>query len=157
MPASEDGEKDAIVSFREITRETVISICRLSDTLSDAQKRMVAPNAQSIAEAYFEPYAWFRAIYANDTPIGFVMLYDDPNEPKYFLWRLMIAGPWQRCGYGKEAMSLLIAYVRTRPGARELLVSCEEGEASPEGFYERLGFRRNGEVLNGEVVLSLEI
>jgi hypothetical protein len=29
---------------------------------------------------YFEPKAWFRAIYADETPVGFVMLFDDPDE-----------------------------------------------------------------------------
>ena len=35
--------------------------------------------AFSIAEAHFSPLAWFRAVYAGDTPVGFVMLSDDPD------------------------------------------------------------------------------
>jgi hypothetical protein len=30
----------------------------------------------SIAQVHFRPEAWFRAICADDTPVGFVMLYD---------------------------------------------------------------------------------
>ena len=152
-----NSEHTSILSLREITEETVISICKLSDTLSERQKKMVASNAQSIAQAHFNNKFWFKAIYVEKTPVGFIMLYDDPDELKYFLWRLMIAGPYQGLGYGKKAVQLLVNYVRTRPGAKELLVSCEEGEGSPEGFYTKLGFRRNGELQDGEVVLSLTL
>ena len=61
---------------------------------------MVANNAVSIAQAHFEPCAWFRGIYANETPVGFIMLYDDPDEPAYFLWRLLVAEEYQGLGYG---------------------------------------------------------
>jgi diamine N-acetyltransferase len=153
MPANSDSS----VTLREITKETVVPICKLSDTLTAPQKKMVAQNAISIAQAYFEPRAWFRAIYADETPVGFIMLYDDPEEPTYFLWRLMIAGPYQGLGYGAKAIQLLLEYVRSRPGATQLLVSCGEGEGSPEGFYTKLGFQRTGEMEEGEVVLSLAV
>lgn len=145
------------VSLREITAQTVSPVCKLSDTLSAPQQKMVASNALSIAQAHFSEHAWFRAIYAGDTPVGFIMLYDNPAEPVYFLWRLMIAGPHQGRGYGAQAIALLIDYVKTRPGAKELLVSCGEGEASPEGFYQKLGFKRTGAMEDNEVVLSLPL
>jgi diamine N-acetyltransferase len=144
------------VSLREITAETVHEICRLSNTLTPP-KNMVAPNAVSIAEAYFEEHAWFRAIYAGDTPVGFIMLYDDPDEGEYFLWRLMVAGPHQGKGFGRGAIEHLVDYVRTRPGATVLETSCGQGAGSPEGFYARLGFRRNGKMIDREVGLSLEL
>jgi diamine N-acetyltransferase len=116
---------------------------------------MVAPNAISIAQAHFSEHAWFRAIYADDTPVGFLMLYDDPQEQEYFLWRLMIAGPHHGKGFGRRAIALLADYVRTRPGAIVLETSCGQGPGSPEGFYRKLGFERNGEMLGEEVGLSL--
>ena len=157
MPTSVNPGTNPIVTLREITEETVIPICRLSDTLSAPQKKMVAPNAISIARAHYNKYFWCRAIYADETPVGFMMLYDNLEEPRYFLWRLMIAGPCQGLGYGEKAVRLLVEYVRTRPGAKELLVSCEEGEGSPEGFYAKLGFKRTGEMLDDEVVMSLAL
>jgi diamine N-acetyltransferase len=148
---------NSIVTFREITNETVVPICKLSDTLSDLQKKMVAPNGQSIAQAHYDQFAWYRAIYADETPVGFIMLYDNTVEPEYFLWRLMIAGPFQGLGYGEKAVRLLIEYVKTRPGAKVLLVSCGEGEGSPEGFYVKLGFKRTGDMFDDEVVLSVPL
>jgi diamine N-acetyltransferase len=157
MSANANSGTNSSVTLREITEETVVAICKLSDTLSAQQKKMVAPNAQSIAQAHYSKYAWFRAIYADETPVGFIMLYDNPEGSEYFLWRLMIAGPYQGLGYGEKAMGLLIEYVRGRPGVKELLASCEEGEGSPEGFYAKLGFKRNGKMLGEEAVMSLRL
>jgi diamine N-acetyltransferase len=157
MPIDSKIGPNPIVRFQEITEETVVTICKLSETLSETQKKMVAPNAFSIAQAHFSKYAWFRAIYADETPVGFIMLYDNPEECKYFLWRMMIAGPYQGMGFGAKAIQLLIEYVRTRPGANELGVSCGEGEGSPEGFYAKLGFKRTGEMLGDEVVMRLPL
>jgi diamine N-acetyltransferase len=69
----------------------------------------------------------------------------------------MIAGPHQGNGYGRQAIELLLDYVRSRPGAHELLTSCGEGEASPEGFYLSLGFERDGKVYDDEVGLRLPL
>ncbi len=159
---SEPGEttepgSEAEVSLREITAETVRDICKLSDTLTPPKKYMVAPNAVSIAQAHFEEHAWFRAIYADETPVGFVMLYDDPEQQSYFLWRLMIAQHHHGKGLGRRAMELVLAYVRTRPGAVTLETSCGQGEGSPEGFYRKLGFERNGKMIGEEVGLSLTL
>ena len=113
--------KPAEVSLREITADTVVTICRLSDTLVEPQKRVVAPNAISIAQAHFSEHAWFRAIYADDEPVGFIMLYDNPDEPTYFLWRLMVAAPHQGKGYGRQAIAAPDR-VRQNPAARQRAV-----------------------------------
>jgi diamine N-acetyltransferase len=156
-PKPPSPQAGASVSLREVTGETVRSICRLSDTLLPPKRFMVAPNAVSLAQAHFEPKAWYRAVYADETPVGFLMLYDDPDEPVYFLWRLMIATAYQGMGFGRRAVELLADYVKTRPRATELLVSCGEGPGSPEGFYHRLGFRRNDKLYGDEVGLSLAL
>jgi diamine N-acetyltransferase len=58
--------------LREVSAETVRIIYQLE--VSEAQKHFIAPNSVSIAQAYFEPKAWFSAIYADETPVGFLML-----------------------------------------------------------------------------------
>lgn len=148
---------DAVVSLRDITEDTLWPILRLSETLQPPQSKMVATNAVSIAQAHFSKSAWFRGIYAGETPVGFIMLYDSPEEKTYFLWRLMVGAPYQGNGFGRRAVELLIDHVRTRPDASELLVSCGQGEGSPEGFYRTLGFERNGKMYDDEVGLSLAL
>jgi diamine N-acetyltransferase len=144
---------DAKVTLKEITKETLWSI--LSLEVSDDQKQFVAPNAVSIAEAYFSEHAWFRAIYADDTPVGFLMLYSDQDKPEYFLWQFMIDKQHQHKGYGNQAMQELIAYVKSLPNAKELLVSYVPGEGDPSPFYEKCGFVETGDWRGDEKVMKL--
>ena len=142
----------ATISLREITKENLREIFRLK--VAPEQERFVASNAISIAQAYFDrDVAWLRAIYANDTPVGFVMLHDEPGERKYYLWRFMVDHRYQKLGYGAWALNQVIDYVRQRPGGHELLTSVVPGEGSPGPFYEKLGFAYTGEMDEGERVM----
>ena len=137
----------------KITDKNVSQICDLS--VRDDQKIFVAPNSVSIAQAYFSKFAWFRAIYYNKNPIGFVMLEDQPQKPEYYLWRFMIDSGYQGKGYGRRAIELIINYVRSRPKATELLTSVLQEKGGPQGFYEKLGFELTGEYEEGEAMMRL--
>ena len=132
------------VTLRPITAATVRAVCAL--TVQPHQERFVAPNAVSLAQALFEPTAWYRAICADETLVGFVMVDDDVANQAYSLWRFMVAGEHQGRGFGRRTLELVLEYVRTRPGATELLVSYVPGEGSPRDFYSRFGFVETGEV-----------
>ena len=156
MPMSDIPTKDSIVTLREVTRENLHDVLRLKVTPD--QDQFVANNAISIAQAHFYPeIAWFRAIYADETPVGFMMLSDDASRSRYFLWRLMLDSRYQKFGFAAKAMVLLFDYVRTRPGAKEIFVSCVPGEGSPYGFYEKLGFAPTGEIEDDEVVMRRDL
>jgi diamine N-acetyltransferase len=147
---------DAAISLREITKETVRQVVQLR--VAPGQERFVASNGMSIAEAHFSPEAaWFRAIYAGDLPVGFVMLEADAVKQQYFLWRFMIDARYQGLGFGRRALDLVIAHVRTRPGATRLETSCVPGEGGPCPFYERMGFAYTGVEEDGERVMRLEL
>ena len=143
------------VELREVTRETVRAVCLLQ--VDPQQRGFVAPNAVSFAEAMFEPKAWFRAVVADDVPVGFVMLSVDEAEPRYYLWRFMIDARYQGRGYGREAIRLLADHVRTLPRATDLFVSYVPDEGGPEPFYRGLGFEPTGEIDDGEVVARLRL
>jgi diamine N-acetyltransferase len=143
------------VTLREITAASVRDICKLD--AGDGGKQ-VSPNSVSIAQAHFEPAAWFRAIYAADVPVGFIMLYDPsqspaPEEPDFFLWRLMVDKAQQGNGYGAAAVELLVEHVRTRPGAKELLVSHVKGQDDLARFYQARGFVYRGDEHEGELIM----
>jgi diamine N-acetyltransferase len=147
--------QDVEISLREVTAETVRAVCKLD--VRPAQRGYVAPNSFSIAQAYFEPRAWFRAVYANETPVGFVMLELDRERQSYFLWRFMIGAAHQGRGYGRRALDLVVEHVRTLPGARELRSSYLPGHGSPRGFYLRYGFGETEERDGREVVIRLHL
>ena len=150
-----EPERGSAVSLREITEDTLRDILRLHVT--ESQRKFVANNAVSIAQAHFSQHAWMRAVYAGKTPVGFLMLYDDSEKPEYYLWRMMIDARFQGLGFGRAAMELLVERVKARPGARELLTSAVPGEGGPQPFYEKLGFQPTGEWDDGEAVLSLDL
>ena len=118
----------------------------LALSVHNSQKHLVASNERSLAQAHFEESAWFRAVYADEEPVGFVMLHDEtlraePREQGYvFLWRMMVDGRFQGMGFGWRAMALLIDHARTRPHDGKLRTSWHHGEGSSEGFYLKLGF-----------------
>lgn len=143
------------VTLREITAETVRAICRLE--VRPEQRGYVAPNAVSIAQAHFQPRAWFRAVYAENDPVGFVMLDENPEQGVYFLWRFMIAGEHQGRGFGRAALDLVVEHVRSRPGATELLSSYVPGEHGPRDFYLAYGFEETGETEGEEIVIRLPL
>lgn len=148
--------KNSTVTLREVTKENLWDIFKLE--VAPEQSSYVATNEMSIAQAYFDrEIAWFRAIYADETPVGFLMLSDDASAQRYFIWRLMIDARYQKLGFAKRALKLLVDYVRTRPGAKEILVSYRPGDAGPQGFYEKLGFIPTGELLGDEVVMRRDL
>lgn len=154
--AAEPPGRQAAVSLREVTKENLGAVLRLQ--VAPGQDRFVASNAISIAQAHFEPdHAWFRAIYADQTPVGFLMLHDEPAKSAYYLWRFMIDHRFQGRGFGARAIDLLLDHVRGRPGADVLRLSHVPGDGSPAPFYERLGFAHTGEEDDGELVMRIAL
>ena len=151
------------VSLREITPSNREAIEALA--ITEVQAEYVTGVAQSLVEATETPDAcpWYRAVYLNDEPVGFVMISDGIKvaNPEYlgpyFLWRLLIDQRYQSRGIGRAALALVVEHVRTRTDARVLLTSVGQGAASPIGFYLRHGFRATGEVHQGELVLELDL
>jgi diamine N-acetyltransferase len=149
------------VTLREITQDTVIAVTKLS--VHPGQQSFVASNAVSLAQALFSDEAWYRAIYADEELVGFVMLSDEtlkvnpPAEPNIGLWRLMIDAKHQRKNIGREVMRLVLQYVRSRPGVRYFYTSYVPEPGGPGPFYLGLGFAPNGEVEDGEVVVLYPI
>ena len=149
------------VSLREITAETVRSVCSLS--VGDRQKSFVAPNAVSLAQALFSASAWYRAVYSSEELVGFVMLRDESllqppvNKPEVSLWRFMIDIRYQGHGIGRAALLQLIEHVRRKSCFSSLATSYVPGAGSPEKFYVGLGFRHTGEFKNGETLLELPL
>ncbi len=158
--------KTSVVSFREITKDSVRDFCRME--VGPGQDGLVAPNAVSIAQAYFHKEAWFRGIYADETPVGFAMMEDWSQvagvEPELYegkayvaLWRFMIDARHQQLGFGAQAIRLLIAHAGSRPGAANMLLSFVPKANNPEDFYKRFGFIQTGEEDKGERIMKLPL
>jgi diamine N-acetyltransferase len=148
-----------VVSLRPITdanREAVEALAVAPD-----QARFVSGVRESILEAAAEPdaRALYWAIYAEETPVGFVMIADEVGSPDYiahYLWKLLIDERHQRRGFGTATLDLIVEYFRNR-GVGTMWTSAGQGEGSPVTFYERYGFERTGNFHGNETLLRLEI
>ena len=147
------------ITLREITEDNAESVLALRST--PEQEQFVSTVAYSLTEARENPEGnpWFRAVYADERPVGFVMLSWDvePRPPDingpWFLWKLLIDHRHQRRGHGQEVVRQVVELVRDH-GGTELLTSYVPGEGGPAGFYARLGFVPTGELdPDGEVLL----
>lgn len=141
----------SVVTLREITAATVRLICALETR--EEQKHFVAANALSLAQAYFEPRAIFRAIYAGEIPVGFVMWKPADDPEVAYLWRFVVDHNHQKKGYAKQAIRQLIDLLRDA-GYRRMQTSVVLGGGGPLDFYRLIGFVETGATLaNGERVL----
>ncbi len=140
------------VEFVEITKDTVRAVCKLD---AGDGGRQVAPNAVSIAQAYFSDEAWFRAIHADGELVGFLMLWDptlvqQSEDPRFILWRFMVDARFQRRGYGRAALELAFAHVRARGGDALYLTHVKDVDEAAR-LYRALGFTYTGEEEDGEL------
>jgi diamine N-acetyltransferase len=153
--------RDSRISLREITSELYAVVSGL--TVREDQTRFVAPNAKSLEQAAADEGAWMRAIYADETAVGFVLLHEEnlraqpEQRDYYYLWRFMIDQRYQGLGLGARAMQLVVEHVGAQPGARELFLHHIPAEGSAEGFYKRLGFEHTGAEAHGELEMRLAL
>jgi GNAT superfamily N-acetyltransferase len=152
-----------MVSLRPITDDNLAAVQALRTTLE--QERFVSGVVDSMLEAIEDQAGrviqW--AIYADETPVGFVMISDEvapdaPDHIPHYLWKLLIDHRHQRKGYGTATLDLIAEYFRRRPGVDVLSTRRRRGRGCPIPFYERYGFVRTGEIVfDDEVLLQLRL
>jgi diamine N-acetyltransferase len=126
--------------------------------VTDEQLDYISDVEESLAEAAEVPEAnpWYRGVYDDGVPVGFVMIAWDvePTEGligPWFLWKLAIDRDHQRRGYGQAVIATIVELVRGEGGS-ELYTSYTEGEGGPAPFYARLGFVATGKEHGGETL-----
>lgn len=151
------------ITLREITHGNEQAVRALRTTT--AQERFVSTVAYTLREAELNPQdnPWLRAIFADEQPVGLVMVAWNitPQPPDkhgpWYLWKLLIDHQHQGRGYGREAVRQVIELIRAE-GAAELLTSYVPGEGGPAEFYTRLGFTPTGDLNSeGEIVVRLPL
>jgi diamine N-acetyltransferase len=158
-----------MITLRKITLENRRAIFNLE--VSEEQRSFVASNLSSVASCYVlatnggHPFPF--AIYADEQPVGFVMLaygitgYDEPSLAKdnYCIMRLMIDKMYQSRGYGREAMGKILEFIRTFPAgpAQYCWIPYKAENSAAKQLYESFGFRDNGEIFNNESITVLKL
>jgi diamine N-acetyltransferase len=144
----------ADVTLLEITRDTWRTCVGLQ--VDAEQRRFVAHNAFSLAQAAYETNWRPRGIYAEDRMVGFVMYGLEPENGKlsWMILRLMTDKKHQGKGYARAAMCRLLDLMRAeRPDITDVYISFVPDNAAARHLYTSLGFREVGMTDDGEEVL----
>ncbi|MBF9031304.1 GNAT family N-acetyltransferase [Rhodobacterales bacterium HKCCE3408] len=149
-----------MLTLRPPTRQTLRRLWKLE--VAEEQAGFVAPNLVTLAQAPYEGGAYPFGIWNGDEPVGFLALIDfrqihepedgDPKDAAY-LWRFMIAAPFQGKGYGRSALGLCFDWARGMCLPR-IVTSAVEGNDVALRLYESAGFRRTGRIVDGEIELT---
>ena len=143
------------VTLRPLTRDNLWDVVDLK--LHPGQDDFVAPNIDSITNAYVEPTFVPLAVYAADLLVGFVMYGQHPVTGAWWVIRLMIDRDHQGKGYGRSAMQAVIARMIEEVGCDEIVTSFNPENAVAAGLYASLGFQPTGEVEDGEPLVVLRL
>lgn len=159
-----------MIVLKEITNKNIWQVCRLQPF--DYQKGFIASNINSIVEAFATRNegnnALPLAIYDDQELIGFVMIgkgtVNDENEidlikDNYCIWRFMIDYKFQGKGYGKEALDVVMNYIKTFPfgPAKYVWLSYEPENKHAKMVYEKYGFKENGLMCDDEIMSVYEL
>lgn len=154
---TDPGRRSAMISLRGITEENFDAIIAMKRPEGE---NFVAPNSVSLAQCwlYRENGDVFPcAIYADETPVGFMLLEEDMEEEKLMLWRIML--PPDNCGrgYGSRAVKLLIEQAKSSGKYAGLYLDCSPENTAARRMYEKLGFMPTGDINHGDVEMCLAL
>ena len=126
--------------------------------VNDSQKGFVASNAYSLSEAFADKVSEPRAIYADEIMVGFVMYDYDQSKETGFISRLMIDKRFQKNGYAREAMQMVINKFKNIQECTYIQLSYCKENGNAAKFYKKLGFAKTGEVTNnGEIICKITV
>jgi diamine N-acetyltransferase len=81
----------------------------------------------------------------------------DPLDGKYWIYRLMIDKEHQRKGFGKAAMYEVIKILKSQKGCESIAIAHLPENRIAEKLYIGLGFTNTGEIIQGEIIKSLQL
>lgn len=143
------------IKLRAIDRSLWEACCMLK--VSEGQRKFVAPNAFSLAQAAYEPDTYPLGILADGALVGFAMYGFDSDMNQWNMCRLMVDESHQKKGIGERAIRLLLDYVTARHGHVAFHTSAEPENAVAIALYEKMGFEKTGAMIEGEVDMRIQL
>lgn len=147
------------IRLEKLTWDTVDDVLKLR--VAKEQKEYVAPNSDSLIDAYFAmteegKSVYPLGIYCGKKAVGFLMIgYNcawrdnlDFAKNSYYIWRFMIDKRYQKRGYGREALKRAIEFIRTFPCGKSdyCWLSYEPENEVARKLYLSMGFEEKPEL-----------
>ncbi|MBQ8312893.1 MAG: GNAT family N-acetyltransferase [Oscillospiraceae bacterium] len=161
-----------MIQLKDIDHSNWIQCIELEVT--EEQKQFVNPNIFSLAEAYVhsgekkDAEVFYRcipfAIYNDEDMVGFAMITyeneaDYGDKAAYEIYRIMIDREHQGNGYGKEALKLLLEYIKTFPygKAESVYTEWHPNNVASKRLFEEYDFIVADTDEDGAVVAKMNI
>ncbi|MCR5283322.1 MAG: GNAT family N-acetyltransferase [Lachnospiraceae bacterium] len=141
MKETEEGAQ--MITLKPVTQENLEEV--LSLHIKEEQRGFVSSPAESLAQAYvYYETAYPFAVYAEDIPIGFIMMGYYEAKDYYTLWKFLIDQRYQSKGYGRRALKLGLEYMKDTFAAKEIYTGVIPGNEVAKRLYESVGFKSTG-------------
>lgn len=120
-------------------------------------EEFVASNAVSIAQSKVEKGWITKAVYTEDTMVGFTMYGYCYEENIFEICRLMIDHKYQGKGYGRAVLGKVIEEMKNLKDCNEIFISFDPENKIGKKLYESFGFKDTGNTVEGELLYSLSL
>ena len=129
----------------EVTEKNWRSVAALN--VAKNQQQFIESNAFSLAESLYEKNGTSVGLYDGETLVGYAM-YGWYWEKRKSVWldRFMINQSYQRKGYAKRFLRLLIQFLQNKFECKTIYLSLHPDNKPAMGLYESFGFRLNGDI-----------
>jgi diamine N-acetyltransferase len=144
-------KEEKMVELKDITQENFWKVISLK---VGKDQNFVASNAISIAQSKLFPSMIPLAIYINDNIVGFLMFGIDPDDNNYWIIRLMVDEKYQKNGYGKKAMKIIMKKIIEDKNHNKIVLSTNPENIVGINLYKKLGFKTTGKIQDGEEVFE---
>jgi diamine N-acetyltransferase len=127
------------------------------DIISLKVEKYCASNLYSLAQAKIFPEAIPLAIYNDDIPVGFIMYGLEPRDNnEYWIDRFMIDEKYQKNGFGKKALEIIIEKIKEDKTHNRIKISTNPENMIAINLYKKFGFNETGELHDDEALMILE-
>ena len=139
-----------MITLREINEQNWYTCCQLDVT--DAQRPFIESNAISLLQASYEPTLVSRAIYEEETMVGFLMYNTVPEElDARWIYRIMVDAAHQGKGIGRRATELMLQDMHET--GQPIVVGYHPENQEAHQLYARLGFVDEGHRFGKEMAV----
>jgi diamine N-acetyltransferase len=137
-----------VMELRPVTPDNFRACVEM--TVRPEQRDFVAPNLNSLAEAYVYPAGEARLIYRDDEPVGFVLFHPvEPERPAdgHCIVRFMIDQRHQGQGLGRPALRAAVDWIRREHRVDRVRLSVVPSNDRARALYRSEGFEATGEIV----------
>ncbi len=129
------------IFLKDVDGSNYEAVCDLE--VFEEQEEYVACNMWSLVESHYNKGHTCKAIYQDDTPVGFLMWVQESPE-QVSIWRFMVDKNYQKAGIGSVALKIALEEIVRTPNLKIIEICYNPLNPVAKGFYSRYGFQEVG-------------